>query len=209
MAGARRKVSAPLNEFHAEIDRLLQFDAANQANFSTNGTLSKRQLQILTESIFFTAFRAYENFIRDVFLLYCQEKTPPSGIRIKSYLKPINFAHAEQLIKSSMRFLDRNNPEDLINRAELYLKDGYPIKIPYSANIEILRDMKFVRNHIAHNSEESLMKYKNVLKKHFGVVPLNIPQPGDFLLLQHRTKTTKYYLVVYLEFFRQLSIDLT
>jgi hypothetical protein len=211
----RIKVSAPLREFQEELGRLVRFDTENQRNFSAStgssvrGSLSARQLQLLTESIFFAAFRAYQNFLRDIFLLYCLEKRPRSGKRVRSYLKPKNFGHAELLIQSQMPFLDWVSPDNVIERAELYLERGFPVRLPYTAGRETFLDMKKIRNHIAHNSKESLREYKKVLRKHYTIVPLVIPTPGQFLLETDRRHPNKYKLQVYLEFLQQISVDLT
>ncbi len=215
MPTSRRKVSAALRDFDAELSSLARFDAENQAIFSASTTasraqrLSKRQLYLLTEAIFFAAFRAYENFLRDVFLLYCLEKRPASGRKVGSYLKPKNFAHSEKLIKSSMPFLDWSNPDIVLQRAELYLEEGFPIKLPYTSNREALADFKLIRNHIAHNSAESLQGYKRVLTKHYRTVPLSIPSPGGFLLVAERSDPTKYKLLAFFGLMRQISKDLT
>ena len=136
MPSYRTRHSATLRDFCPELDRLERFDAANQEDFSTSGRvtgvrrLSQRQLHLLTEATFFAAFRAYEGFVRDIFLLYCLEKRPPSGAKAKSFLKPKNFDHAELLIQSSKSFLDWAGPDDVIKRADLYLNDGFPVKLP-------------------------------------------------------------------------------
>jgi hypothetical protein len=207
----RRKLSAPLKHLHIELDRLIRYDANNQKLFSgaRRSGMSLHQLHMNVESSFNTAFRCYENFIRDIFMLYCQEKVPKSGQAVHSYLRPKDFLHAEAMIKSSMPFLDWSNPDIVIQRAELYLKDGAPVKIPYSAHRETLQDMKSIRNHIAHNSEESLEKFKKVIKKHYTVYPLEMPRPGKFLLEPDRKTPSNYKLLVYLEFLKQISSDLT
>ena len=215
MRVSRRKVSAPLREIQDEIDRLLRLDAENQKQFSATvipigyKKLSKRQLHILTEAIFFSAFRAYENFLEDVFCLYCLEKTPLSGNLVKSFLKPKDFVHAGELIQSSMRFLDWTSPDEMIKRAELYLFDGFPVKNPYTLNKTTLTDLKRLRNHIAHNSKESLDGYKIVLRRHYGTNPLILLPPGEFLLKTDTADPTKYKLIVYLEFLKQIASDLT
>lgn len=215
MAHTRRKLSASLGDFQAEINRLLRFDSDNQRRFSLsagsrprNG-LTKRQLHFLTESVFLTAYREFEGFIQDIFLLYTLEKTPKTGSTVRSFLKPRDFAHAGELIKSSMPFLEWTNPDSVIERAELYLLDGFPIKLPYTTSKETLSDLKTIRNHIAHNSNESTAKYTRVLRKHYGTIPLKVPSPGEFLLVNDKKDPSKYKLVVYLEFLKQLSTDLT
>src|SRR5437899_12619131 len=152
MPATRRKLSAPLAEFHLELDRLVRFDSENQRQFSAGkGKMSKRQLHLLTETIFFYGFRAYEAFLRDVFLLYCFEKRPRSRTKVQSFLRPHDFSHAEELIKSSMPFLDWAAPETIISRSALYLRDGSPIRLPYTSNKQIFSDVKYIRYHLAHN----------------------------------------------------------
>lgn len=210
MSKSRRKLTAALNDFQNEIARLKRFDEDNQSSFNRSPSgLTKHQLHLLTEAIFFAAYRSYEGFIRDVFLLYCLEKSPSSGRRVRSYLQPKNFNHAEVLIKSSMPFLSWTSPAEVIKRSETYLKDGFPIKLPYSTNNTMLDRFKRIRNHIAHDSSESLNAYKKVLRQHFGTTPLRIPPPGEYLLLIDRNDRSKYYLQSFFESMNQLAISLT
>jgi len=206
---ARRKLSAVFRDFQYEITQLERFDAENQSNFSSaTRTISQKQLHFLTEAIFFRAFRYLEGFLRDIFLLYCLQKRPMDGSKVISYLKPSGFMHAETLIKSSMRFLDWANPDELIKRSEIYLKDGFPIKLPVSSNRESLQDFRKIRNHIAHDSKESLDDYKNVLRRHYGIIPLSIPEPGEFLLVPDKVNPTKYKLLIFFEQLNILASDL-
>jgi len=203
----RRKLSAVTKDFNTEISRLERFDSENQRKFSSSvDSFSKNQLHFLTESIFFRAFRSYEKVVRDVFLLYCLGKRSDSGKKASSYLKPKSFLHAETLLKSQLRFLDWGNPDIVIERAETYLKDGYPIKLPLSSNREALQDFRKIRNHIAHDSKESLEGYKSVLRKHYGTVPLSVPCPAEFLLRNDRADPSKYKLQVYFELLKDMIV---
>lgn len=215
MPSERRKLSAVYNDFNKEIKRLEKFDRENQRKFSNSVNsinpviISKRQLYLLTETLFFSGYRAYEKFLRDVFLLYCLEKRPRSGKEVRSYLKPKDFNHAELLIQSSMNYLDWSSPSAIISRAELYLEDGFPIKIPISSLQSYLMDYKRIRNHIAHNSKESYNEYKKTLKTHYKTIPLIIPTPGEFLLQLENKRTHKYKLLTFFEKMRVLAHDLT
>ena len=211
MPKTRRKISAVVRDFFAELRRLEKLDAQNQAGLlpSSPQNITRHQLHFLTEAIFFRAFRAYESFIRDTFLLYCLEASPRSGAKVRSFLKPIKFSHAEQLIQSSMPHLDWTNPDILIPRAETYLKEGFPIKLAYTSHREELMDFKRIRNHIAHDSNESLQAYKIVLRKYHGTIPLTIPSPGQFLLLNDRIDPSKYILLTFFDLLRTLSNALT
>ena len=167
-----------------------------------------RQLHLLTEYTFFVAFRTYEGFIRDLFLLYCLEKPHSSGKRVVSYLRSKDFIHTETLIQSSMPFLDWTSPDKVIERAETYLKNGFPIKLPYETNVQSLRDFKHIRNHIAHNSRESLEDFRKVVKRHYGTMPLVTPSPGEFLLLPDRVNPTKYKLLVFFDLIKKIASQL-
>jgi hypothetical protein len=103
-----------------------------------------------------------------------------------------------------MPFLDWSSPDTLIERAEAYLKDGYPLKTPLSTNLDSLRTLKKVRNHIAHMSPESLAEFKKVLKTHYGTIPLKLPRPGEFLLLTSR-HSTLYYLRSYMDLMEEVA----
>lgn len=204
MAKKRIKISAAYNDFCSQINSLKSFDSTNQTNFQNNG-LSKKQLHFLTESIFFNAFREYENLVRDVFLLYTQEKKRMDGRKVTSYLNPKDFFHAESLIKSSMPFLDWNTPNKVIERSELYLKDGYPIKTPYTVYRTELFQYKRLRNHIAHNSAESLKSYMKVLRSYFGTNPLNTPNVGEYLVLTSKQDGTKYHLLEFFDLIEEMA----
>lgn len=208
---SRRYVSAVLNDFTAEIIRLKKLDQDSQQRLSsslgrpTSGSFTKKQVHIITESLFFSAFRAYESLIEDVFLLYAMGKKPLSGRRPKSYLKTKDFDHAASLIKSSMYFLDWTASDALINRAELYLKDGYPIKAVITANQTILKDLKRIRNHIAHNSRESSAKYQIVLRNTLTTIPVKIPEVGEYLLMTDRQNRPNYYLITYINHIERIG----
>lgn len=205
----RTKISACYNSFEIEIDRLTIFDFANHEKF-TNGELSRMQIELMVESIFFAGYRSYENFIREIFLLYCQEKQSTRRPLVKSYLKPKNFEHTELLIKSSMPFLDWTAPDQVIERAELYLQNGHPIKLPYTTNLQQLRDYKRLRNHIAHNSLESELQFEKIVRNYYGGIrPLRLPTTGQFLMLPGKSITGNYLLMDFFDLMKKISIDLT
>jgi len=205
----RVKISAAYNSFIQEITRLERFDFLNHQKFS-NHELTKPQMELMVESIFFASFRSYEGFIREIFVLYCLEKKTPTKQNIKSFLKPKNFEHSELLVKSSMPFLDWTSPETVIERSELYLKDGYPIKLPYTTNLQQLKDFKKLRNHIAHNSLESETQYEKLVRNYNnGIKPLIIPSPGKYLMLPSKRQVTNYLLLDFFQLMKTISVDLT
>ncbi len=211
MSVTRRKITSVYGDFVSDITRLKRFDAQTQRNFTARGSpsISRWQLYQLTESIFFSSFRTFELFVRDIFLLYTLEKRPRSGRVVKSWLAPRDFLHAEGLIKSSMTHLDWTSPDVVIERTELYLKNGFPIKVPYTSRLSLLRDCKRLRNQIAHSSKEALNEYKKVLQSYYGTLPLSIPRVGAFLLEPDRINPSKHLLIKYLDEYLYLADNLT
>lgn len=161
------------------------------------------------EAIFLRAFRSFEAFIRDVFLLYCLERPTRSGRRVRSFLNPRSFRHAEELIQSSLRYLDWTSPDQVIRRADLYLHNGFPLKIPYASKKETLQDFKHIRNYIAHSSKEALASYQNVLRKHFGAIPLSLPAPGEFLLAPDPADPYRYMLLAFFDTIETIADQVT
>jgi hypothetical protein len=204
----RTSISAAKKDFISEISRLRRFDHKNQINFS-NGAISQNQIELLVEAIFFSAFRAYENFIREIFLLHCMGKKWSKQRKPVSYLRSLNFGHTERLIKSAMQFLDWTSPDTVVTRSELYLKDGFPFKTPITSNISELRDFKKLRNHIAHNSPESYVEFQKVVKNYYTTLPLSIPTTGEYLMLPSKVNPSNYILIDCFDLMEEISNHIT
>ena len=202
-------VAALLLSFRIELDILRAFDSQNQSAFSSgkSSNLTADQLHMLVETVYFRAYRSYEHYIRDIFLLYCTGHSSKSGKAVTSFLNPRDSEHAEQLVKSSMEFIDWGSPDKVIRRAELYLNQGFPIKEPYTLRLAFLRDYRHIRNRIAHASTESLEGYGKVLGRYFGAPPLPLPEPGEYLLKPDKTHKTRYLLQTFLDTLETLAVE--
>jgi hypothetical protein len=202
-------VGTCLDTFCIELNDLRAFDAQNQAalSSSTPKLLTADQLDILVEMVFFRAYRCYEQFIRKVVLLYCSGQQTMSGKSVVSFLSPRDHGHAENLVKSTKPYIEWGNPDEVVQRAELYLDDGFPIKQSYTPRLAALKDLRRIRNHIAHSSPESLVQYRIALRNYFGAAPLPEPAPGRFLLQPDKEDKTKYLLLTILETLQTLAGD--
>jgi hypothetical protein len=178
--------------FQLEINPLFILDQKNQETLGT--TTNQKQLHLINEAIFTQSFRGLENFIQTVFIEYVMGSTTIHGDNVTSYLTPLNNEHAYDLIKSSQPFLEWNSPDILIKRSEVYLDNGFPVKLVISSNKSKIEDFKKIRNHIAHNSKESLVAFKKVLTRHYSTIPLAIPSPGKFL--QEQSKVDKRHTLL-------------
>jgi len=198
-------------ELHKEITALRKLDLSNQQMYTQRllagrrPLITKSQMCFLSEGLFFAASRCLEKFLAETFLLYCTGKYSYGRKHVRSFLNPRSVRHATDLIQSAMPFLEWSSPDTVIGRAEVYLDSGFPVKQALTTHRDSLRDMKHLRNHIAHLSRESESEYRKVLRKHYGFIPLNIPCPGEFLLLPHTTVANQYNLLYYFRLVEKVS----
>lgn len=209
----RRKVSSALADFQAELKRLRRLDDLNHSRFYPGpgrpgkDRLSKSQMYLLTEAIFTRAFSRYEEFIEQVFLLYCQGRPGSSGVRVGSYIKPRNPAHAKSMVKSGMTFIEWNAPDKILSRSETYLYPENPMHLAITTNQARLQNIRRVRNAIAHASEEAETQFRKVVRSELGVMPLRAPSPGEFLLLNDTSATKlQHYLTSYLDVLNSVAV---
>lgn len=200
----RRRVGAIHSEFVLEIDRLLRLDARNQQRFRAGpgrpgpAALSTNQMNLITEGIFLRGFSLYEKFLEEIFIFYSRGRSTRSGDSVESFLRPRNGAHARDMVKSHMTFLEWNSPETIIQRCDIYLRDGSPIKIALTSNLTRLGYMRRIRNAIVHRSREASDRYAIVVRDELRAMPLNIPNPGEFLLSTDPRARSTYFLISYL-----------
>jgi hypothetical protein len=208
------KVEILSDHFRSEIASFISLDEDNQDRYSSPATgattgISSDQMHLLSEGVLFSAFRAYENFINELFLYYCIGEPAICGDVPASYLNTSSVEKAYELVKSSQPFLDWASPDNVIKRSETYLDDGFRIKSAYASNITTYRELHKLRNHIAHNSKESLKAYEKVLSQNLPTLPVTIPSVGEYLLLEDRINKPDHYLLRYLNFFDRMAVILT
>ena len=207
----QRTIQICYDDFCEEINKLQSFDRDNNLRYN-DGRLTIYQLELMTEAIFFAGFRAYEGFIRELFILYCLGEQP-LDINTASpvvYISPISFMHGESMIKSSSRFIEWNSVDEIISRSEMFLKDGHPIKIVYTTHKQDLENYRKLRNHIAHNSPESEDQYNKIVRIYYsGILPISIPPVGNYLRLSSRINRENYILLDFFDTMHSISEKLT
>lgn len=197
----RRKVSAAYNSLVSELGQLSRLDDLNHARYYPGpgrpgiGRLSSRQMYLLTESILARAFSKYEQFIEQVFILYCMGKPTMGGNVVGSYLTPSDFHHAKQMLKSGMTFLEWNDADKVIQRCEIYLYEDSPVYIALTTHGSKIRNIRRVRNAIAHSSGEAETQYLKTVRDELGTLPLAIPRPGEFLLMRDRRARPRQHIL--------------
>lgn len=199
----RRRASAVLNSFQNRIDGLIRLDGLNQQRYRSGpgrpsrSVLSKFQMILVTEGLFIRSFTLYELFLEELFVLYARGKPTASGGTVNRYISPRNGAHAIELLKSGMTYLEWNSPDVVISRAEVYL-DGGPIKNALTLYRERIVKMRRIRNAIAHNSDDAWRQYSRLVSTELRAPPLKMPEPGEFLMMTNPAASNEHFLLTYL-----------
>lgn len=200
--------------FLRELRRLRAVDRENQSRFRLaaaaprTSRLSDAQFSLLSEGLFSIGFRRFERFLEEIFVLYAKGKRSPSGRGARPFIAPRSSEHALDLMQSGMAFLEWNSPEKVISRAELYLREGAPIKDVIIAHRSIFDDARIIRNHIAHDSRESMRRYRAVAARRLRIAPANVPPPGAFLQQTDPTSGS-YFLLIFFDGFETIAGDLS
>src|SRR5271165_4142210 len=170
-----------------------QIDAAPQDIESTN-----QQADAYAEALFLRAFTAYENDVERLFLHYVTGGTTLQGITANSYLRITDEALARKLTKAGYKFLSWAKPQEIRVTAENYIENGWPISDMMNAKAQDLADCERIRNRIAHNSREALIRFNTVQRNLLNTERLFPISPGQFLRIRN-TRLRKLHLGHYLD----------
>jgi hypothetical protein len=84
------------------------------------------------------------------------------------------------------------------------------VKIVYTTNLQLFKDFKKLRNHIAHNSNETDTQFEKVVRTYYsGIRQIRLPSTGEYLMLPSKIKATNYLLLDFFDLMEKAAIDLT
>lgn len=180
-------------QYIAQLDRLITIDAEYQR-------ISFSSVDILHQSIEYTFLQGYknwENFIEDLFISCSRYKGKVFGSKVGSYLKPVDDVHALNLLKLEKDFIDWTNPETIISRAEICFSNHQIITESIKLTIKDLRDVKKLRNCIAHGSKESIRIFNELCRNNVGTVNITPGQYLDTISPDRSNNYNVYYLLLF------------
>lgn len=179
-----------------KISLLISLDAEYQSK-----KYAKREaLGYCIEYTFLEGFKTWENFVENLFISHARYNDPVSGKRSYPYLAPKNEAHALELLTLERDYLDWTSPDNVISRAEKCFRTHSVMTSPIKLCMQDLRDMKKIRNHIAHGSKETERIFKDLSRTRLGRL---VSRPGDFLN-QTSPDGVNHYNVYYLNILKDL-----
>lgn len=136
------------------------------------------------ESALSRGFRAHENFVEGAFLAYLVGETTLSGIEVKRFANPPTSEHGRRMVQGASKFLDWADPSVVLARCESFLDADGPLAAAMTGTWNTIDWMRRIRNHVSHNSVESMIQYKKVAQVLLLVDRPDPIRPGD--LLQQR-----------------------
>ncbi|CAM4122829.1 hypothetical protein [Bordetella muralis] len=173
----------PVGDHYAEFSNTLAVSKRlrDKANNPGSGIEDSERF-LLYEAIFLRVFRAYENFLEEVFLSYLTGEVDMSGNAIACFVAPRDRGHAREMVVSSQQFLDWTSPSVVMERSGIYINGGEPVRTAIAASQQYLLQAKKIRNHIAHNSKESEREFSKVVLQFLLTPPIQPPSVGEFLI---------------------------
>lgn len=197
MAKGRRRIGRVLEKLRgaaSDAKRLVK----TATDLEYEGNLDRRQLEDVVELAFLKCYLQWEAYVEEVLLLYMQGYPDLDGVKYRSYVRPRDLLHAQQIARQGREFAEFGDDKYLREVAERFLEGGKPICTALN-QCSVLKQMRKVRNRIAHNSEFSEKMFSAVVEEIFGVFKASVSTPGKLLLeLQprgrHRMRLIEYYI---------------
>lgn len=143
--------------------------------------ISWKQADEIVELAFLKCFIIWETFQEEIFIHYLLGKSPPNGEKIVRYFFPENREHAKKLYTDPRGFSDWTTPDTVIERAEVVFENGGLLKRALSPRIVELKEIKKIRNAIAHWSGPAKSQFENIVRSRIGYYPREM-SPGRFLV---------------------------
>ena len=156
---------------------------ALQTKLNATTEFDSGEIDVLFESMFLTCFRALENLLEDCFVCSMQGLPDLSDGVASRYAEPRDRQHAREMLMGAQRVLDWTKVATITKRFDVFFKDrAAPYYVGLTSNQNALSVAGDLRNHIAHNSDESVLQYrKSVIATFHPTEPLTIPSPGQLL----------------------------
>lgn len=168
----------------AHADFVQRLDTTRRLQEKVNGeeNLDQAERDLLFESMFIAAFRALENLLEDCFIYSMQGMVDLSGVAVPRHANPTSRQHAREMLMGAQTVLDWTTSGAITRRFETFLQDkNVGLYVGVTGGSSTLSTAKDLRNHIAHNSDESNAKYTKVVGVFYPTMPLTIPTPGQLL----------------------------
>lgn len=142
--------------------------------------LYQPQVDLIFELAFLKIFIAWEQFLEDTFARYMCGASSLSGKKPTRNATARYLDHALSIIYGGQPYADWTSVDIVVDRANRFFDKGEPYTTPLQSATKELRDMRRIRNHIAHHSNKSREDFNKLLVSIYGFRPQGMTA-GRFL----------------------------
>lgn len=140
------------------------------------------QLEWVHEAALLKVGVAFERFLETSMGLYVLGERTTSGFRPRIRKKvAMNLPAILEVFRGDQDFVGWNTPEQIIKRAQKWLRNGEPYLTSISAASMTINFLKQARNVIAHDSENANEKFEKGIRRLYGALP-RARSPGALLI---------------------------
>lgn len=146
--------------------------------------LGRRTVYLIMELSFLRIFLAWEDFLEQSFVRYMCGGMTASGYRPQLYVHPASLEHAYDILRGQRAFIEWSNGSEVLQRARLFFKNGYPYHPAIAGALQELEEMRILRNGIAHRSATAIRHFEDLARRLLGYRPRGL-SPGVLLASVH------------------------
>lgn len=196
----RVKINPVLETFKKEVFKSLSLakDVTKFKEFRKGKyrPILKLRIHSIVELSFLKLFISWEQFLEHAFTRYMCGARTSSRFSPERFVQPKTLEHALNIIKQERHYVDWTVGSEVIQKAELYFRDGEPFASALGGSLAQLDEMKKIRNRIAHSSKDSEEKFQSLVRQKLGYNPKAMT-PGKLLLFRIPSANTKTVLQEY------------
>ena len=178
-----------LTSFQGQVKRVRRL-LSRQLILLSEGLVPKSEIESIYELAFLKIFVSFENELYELFKTNMLMKYDFHGHR-RSLVTFENRSITDKILLGSSKYVQLLPVEQLEKIAKVYLKDGIPFTCLNANSKRGVSQGHIIRNHIAHRSEQSKIKYKKFVLDSV-TLPKNSSVPGYYLSSQ-QTRTVTYF----------------
>lgn len=161
------------------------------------------------EAALLQLFKAWESFLEDCVCSYLSGRLSCDGKTVATYIKAPNERWAAGMLYGDRAYLEWTDPEAVLKRVNILFQDGNRISSTLSSGLTELRQLKTIRNAIAHSSPTSVAGFAKLVTNLLGSSHPTVQRPAQLLVRPVTRSTATTYFEHYAQILDTLAVNIT
>ena len=161
-------------------DSIGSINDVNKSEYLVSDSM-KRIQDLVVKQAFLCVFSEWEHFLENATIAYSLGEHSTNGNKPLCYIVPQDEDHANRLIKGTAPYPDWSQMQTVKELEMALFKDGEPFISALNGFASRYKEMKTVRNHIAHNSIKSQNEFDTLVRNVLRASSVGI-STSEFLL---------------------------